>query len=133
MRYSVIENTTLRTSKGEYRLSPGQMIELSEDAADKLLKMGKIKPAPQATAETDQESLEEVMGDIVQDTCNRIIEEYEKRGIRSYKLTPENMQTEKEIDLIYRAVLDGKAEIETYKQACQNWFNAAISAGGIAA
>ena len=129
MRYSVIENTTIRTPNNEYYLSPGQTVELSEDAAARLLKIGKIKPAPEETAEESRETLEDVMAEMVQDTCNRIIEEYRKRGIPSYKLTPENEHAENEITRIYRAVLDGREKIEAYTTACDNWLKAATSPG----
>jgi hypothetical protein len=129
MRYSVIENTTIRTSKNEYHLLPGQTIALSEDAAAKLLKIGKIKPATQETAEERRESLEEVMAAMVQETCNRIIGEYKTRGIPSYKLIPENEHAENEITRIYRAVLDGREKLEAYKKACDNWLKVATSWG----
>lgn len=130
MRYSVIENTTIRTAKNKYHLSPGQTIALSEDAAAKLLKIGKIKPATQETAEERRETLEEVMADMVKATCNRIIEEYKKRGIPSYKLTPENEHAENEITRIYRAVLDGREKHEAYKNACDNWLKVSVAEAG---
>lgn len=80
------------------------------------------------TAEARRESLEEVMADMVKATCHRIIEEYGKRRIPSYQLTPENRQAENEITRIYRAVMDGREKLEAYKSACDNWLRAAISA-----
>ena len=127
MRYSVIANTTIRTPKNEYHLSPGHTIEFSEDAAVDLLKIGKIKPASQETAEERRETLEEVMAAMVQDTCNRIIEEYRKRGIPSYRLTPENEHAENEITRICRAVLDGREKLEAYKSACDNWLKVSLT------
>jgi hypothetical protein len=119
MTYTVIENITIRTSKGDYPLLPGKRIELSVDAATRLLKTGKI------TSETEahRATLEVVMGDMVQATCDRIIEEHRKRGIASYKSTPENQWAEMEITRIYHAVLDGRADIDDFKQACENWLN----------
>lgn len=76
---------------------------------------------------TTEMPMQEVMIEMVQTTCNRIIEEYRKRGIASYKLTPEIKQAENEITRIYRAVMDGKDKIEAYKSACDNWLKAAIS------
>jgi hypothetical protein len=130
MRYSVIANTTIRTPKNEYHLSPGHTIELSEDAAVDLLESGKIKPASQETEEERREILEEVMADMVKATCNRIIEEYKKRGIPSYKLTPENEHAENEITRIYRAVLDGREKHEAYKNACDNWLKVSLIEAG---
>ena len=71
--------------------------------------------------------MQEVMIEMVQTTCNRIIEEYKTRGIPSYKLTPENEHAENEITRIYRAVLDGREKLEAYKKACDNWLKVATS------
>jgi hypothetical protein len=67
---------------------------------------------------------------MVQETCNRIIEEYKKRGIPSYKLTPENEHAENEITRIYRAVLDGREKLEAYKKACDNWLRVSLTEAG---
>jgi len=135
MTYTVIENIKIRTSKGDYTLSPGQRIELSEDAADKLLKSGKIRAElptvnpiwkntyPEVSPEAERATLQEVMGDMVQAACQQIIEDYKARGIASYKSTPENQWAEMEITRIYNAVLDGRADIDDFKQACENWLN----------
>ncbi len=80
-------------------------------------------PFPEASPEVHRATLQEVMGDMVQATCDRIIEEHRKRGISAYKSTPENQWAEKEITRIYHAVLDGRADIDDFKQACKNWLN----------
>jgi len=138
MTYTVIENIKIRTSKGDYPLSPGQRIELSEDAAAMLLKSGKIKaelptvnpiwknPYPEGSPEARRATLQEVMGDMVQATCDRIIEEHKKRGIQSYKSTLENQFAENEITRLYHAVLNGMSNIEDFKQACDNWLTTSM-------
>lgn len=140
MRYQVIANFRVRTSKGELVLSEGQIVKLPEDKAEILLRAGKIKkqavrntpstaepiwknPYPEGSPEAHRATLEVVMGDMVQATCDRIIEEHRKWEILAYKSTPENQWAEKEITRIYRAVLDGRADIDDFKQACENWLN----------
>jgi len=135
MTYTVIENITIRTSKGEYPLLPGQRIELSEDAAAKLLISGKIKaelptvnpiwknPYVEVSPEADRATLQSLMCDMVHATCQQIIEDYKIRGIASYKSTPENQWAENEISRLYHAVLDGRADIDDFKQACENWLD----------
>jgi len=80
-------------------------------------------PYPEVSPEAHRATLQEVMGDMVQATCDRIIEEHRKRGISAYKSTPENQWAENEITRIYHAVLDGRADIDDFKQACENWLN----------
>jgi hypothetical protein len=80
-------------------------------------------PYPVGTPEARQFTLQEVMIEMAQATCDRIIEEHRKRGISAYKSTPENQWAEKEITRIYHAVLDGRADIDDFKQACENWLN----------
>ena len=83
----------------------------------------KKNPYPEVSPEAHRATLQEVMCDMVQSACDRIIEEHRKRGMSSYKSTPENQWAEMEITRIYNAVLDGRADIDDFKQACENWLN----------
>ncbi len=49
MKYSVLENIRLKTSKGEFVLRPGQVTALHNDVAIKLINEGRITPIGKVT------------------------------------------------------------------------------------
>ena len=81
----------------------------------------------EVSPEAERATLQALMCDMVHSTCQQIIEDYKARGIASYKSTPENQWAENEISRLYHAVLDGKASMEDFKQACEHWLDPIIS------
>ena len=78
-------------------------------------------PYPMGSPEARRATLQVVMGEMALEACNKIIEEYRKRGIPLYKATPETLWAENENTRIHDAVLNGTANIEDYKKTCDNW------------
>lgn len=77
--------------------------------------------------QSEEKPIQKVMIEMAQATCDRIVEEHRKRGKASYVSNSEIQGIEDEITLIYHKVLDDKAMLSEYKQACDNWLNAVMA------
>lgn len=108
MTYQVLSNLKVKTRQGEMILSPGQIIDLNPSKADSLLAEGKIKPT----------TLEKTLDAILQASIARIIEAHKGR---QYRASDEIRSIEEEIDRIYRAVLNGQANISDFQDAIHAW------------
>ncbi len=70
---------------------------------------------------TTEKPMQEVMIEMAQATCDRIIVEHKKIGKAPYVSNSEIQWTEDEITRIYCKALEGKANLSEYKDACDNW------------
>ncbi len=61
MKYNVLENLKLKTSKGEMELHPGQVITLQDHVAIELLNTGRITPIGKVTYKIQSKILEDYL------------------------------------------------------------------------
>lgn len=131
MRYEIIENFKIRTSKGELELYEGQIIKLPEDKAEVLLQAGKIKkqahyeqstaepiwknPYPQCgISEARKYSLSVVMDAMLEQAVIDF-------DTSDHRYTPEVLQVENEAKSLYFTVLDGRKTLADFRQIVDRW------------
>lgn len=127
----VLVTESFNTAKGN--IPAGKVIEIPETMFDRL--RGKVKaiphetnttiiwqnPYPAGTPEAREYTLSEMMGEMVQTTCDSIVEEHNKRGIPSYVSNPEIHWAEDEITRVYHKVLGSEANLADFHQALETW------------
>ena len=113
----VLVTESFNTAKGN--IPAGKVIEIPETMFNRL--RGKVEaippetnttiiwqnPYPAGTPEAREYTLSEMMGEMVQSTCDRIVEEHRNRGSPSYMSNPEIQRAEDEITRIYHNVFEG--------------------------
>jgi hypothetical protein len=131
MKYEVLENIRLRTTMGEQELHAGQIIQISEDIALQLLKVGKIRPQqipyepstaepiwvnpyPQGTSEARRHTLEFTMDQMLVQAAR----DFQECG---YKNTPEAHTAQVELGNLYYLILDGVRPITDFQKAIDRW------------
>lgn len=132
MKYVILENIRVKTSQGETVLKQGQVIKLSEIAAEKLLKAGKIKleqtdyePSQgqtiwkndynQSSPAARRHALMEIMNAMIE----QAIRDFQET---SYRFAPTE---EEQAERIYHLVLAGQRKLADFEKAVDNWKQAA--------
>jgi len=120
MIYQVLTEIRVKTRQGEALLTSGSMIRLDPAKASPLIESGKIKPLKsQKTLMT--EARRESLLDCMIATWETISRPYFKTG---YKLTSEVEKAESVIVRVQSEVLEGKAKLEDFRNACIIWAKA---------
>jgi len=115
MTYEVLKEIRVKTVQGETVLSSGNLINLDELRASKLIAAGKLKPI--ALIYLREERRQSLL-DCMTATWETISKTHFKTG---YKLTPEVKKAELMIEKLQAEVFEGKAKLEDFRKACINW------------
>lgn len=120
MTYEVLKKIRVKTVQGETVLSSGNLINLDEIKAIKLIAAGKLKPVILKHMSTERK---QSLLDCITATWETISRQHFKTG---YKLTPEVKKAESDIETLQAEVLEGKATLEDFREACERWELAVI-------
>ena len=116
MTYQVLTEIRVKTRQGETVLTQGSMIRLDPAKATPLIESRKIKPLEFLTSMTA--TRRETLLACMIATWETISRPYLKTG---YKLTSEVKEAESVIEKLQYEVLEGKAKLEDFRNACSNW------------
>ncbi len=122
MKYSVLENIKIKTSKGGLELLPGQVATLPNSVANKLLHEGRIIQCNIAFETISDERLQ----DVYLKTMNKINNEY-LAGTNKYiqehhkDINDEINKSDYRINKVWKECNQGKASIEDFKTALDSY------------
>ncbi len=122
MKYSVLQNIKIKTSKGGLELLPGQVTALPYRVASKLLDEGRITPCDTALKPTSDEILQDVYLKIM----HRINDSYIEGTIKYIQDHHKDLDTKidevgEQINEIWESCLQGKATLNDFEEALNTY------------
>jgi hypothetical protein len=116
MKYSILQNIKIKTSKGGLELLPGQVATLPNSVANKLLNEGRITPCDIALEPIS----DEILQDVYLKTMNKINDSYIEGTIKYIKeqhkaLDNEINRADDRVNEVWKECIQGKVSLDDFK------------------